>query len=1759
MSVTKLAQSSPSTAVAAVQANASPEDIARLSKIAELQKIHQDLTSLPQNDAYSKFQKYNQETKDMLSQLYHPRYLEKDKGLFGNFLSGIKSAVWYGGGTTKDIINQVGMLNPLVATSAVVSKGATNALQALGRTASDKTTGVGSFLDTAMRPAQKLVKQPYQAQVLYEESTKDSLVGDIKNFGRVWTEGLKELMPGGRDAVATDMSTSWKKYWEAAADPETVYNPTAVAQIEKDMDPSLSYVAKIFSSKKDIIDEFDNYKNNPAVTSLIANYVAGDKTAMAQIGDAVARYEKAKVSPGREYARTIISLFPHEWEKAMLGDGAAKIFFNALSAPVDAGVTFGLDPVIIGSKARMAVLASKFSLTKFGASQEALTVAFERQPQFRKYLDEAGKLINTYKTGSLEESGIAYTTLRNRYKELSPDVIDDMAKFGVQNDVTALKFFEGQSAIDLLTRGNAGIRKVPLLPRYTIANSISNTVKDVIGKLVTLPNKEWRTIDLPGAKEDVAKLFSTNPEKWASRVGLKESTVLGYDGLPLTIYTQVDKSAAAGIDRFVRMFEIAPKAKRLINISDGRDADQIFAMARGFTDKKTAGSLRVAWIGGEQGDRLLILQGLLKTIGRGMGLEYSEEGRRIMSSIDELSKETYSVSQRPLDLGEFADVARTLKGGGLPQPTGIRKIVQDATDIATAETKATRVQASISAELTSISNEMKALSAAKKELKLKEKAGVNVKDMLDDIDSQKRILGARYAKLSKGRKGLNAGLEEDTVPLDIMDFNAAELDGTQRAIRLYQLNTERALPNFSDWRSAAARSGIATKIIGGASNNQGIQAVTDAWSFGNLYPRIGIRTTFEEVGTYGLINGAEGFSNYLKGRELSRAMRVTAPAGVKTRILKSKGQLKEVEVSNLGSLYNSFYKLLRKTNSKEKIAEINKDPEALGEATANALLQNRLRPEILNTKTGNKLSEYARDFARFNGRAIMDDINGATMRAEMRTTEADLASKSLQKFGPSIALNPNISEALKGMTFAKEFTEMRSNSEGFLVNWFLELNNTIGKRNGQFGNIVLWNANKPQEEVIAKLRNYIETDGAELANRFAIFKSVGSQGFAERIYADATYALRDNAGRINTKLVNAIRNAKGMDNFTLDDLVKFDVKFARPQTILGKELIPIEKANPSNILRRIQDNGYGWVGKQIALLDKEPITMGNYAMYRDQLEGYQANIKERMLASGASEELAETSARLAAHDTALNLAVNRTVAYIDNSEIRTNLAYSLKTFGRYYRATEDFYRRFTRIVRYEPQALARIAILNQTFEDSGFIHKDDKGQLYFTYPGDDLLNKMLGETLFRALGMNGSQLLSTNFGGYVKALTPSLDPKSAPPRLGGPLASISIAMLENLPFVGDFVKGKENILTGGNADQPLWRKVLPINAQRIVDIAIGGDANTEARFSATIKGMRLQVSLGNGPKNPSEINKFLHDSMIQGINMQLGKLFFGGMSPASLQAFEDKSIPKELHDASAFTWNSEFIKFLDRHKGDPRAFSKALVEFATIYPSKLAFTVSGTTSSTEANFQKSYEAAKFVKNNSSLFLEHKEGMAFFIPINGTNDFQSYQYLKNNGFIKNKDLEKYAQEIQTAYTRKAYYERSDYWNNLIANSNDTEAKKYYRWKMAEEQNMLKTIDPMLQTALSGTNQQPKINALDDLRTLLLSGKAPDKKLATIYTSMVLTYDREMKKIDNLGNTDFDTFQRKNTKADLKDTLVTMAKDNPSAQSLYWVLFDSLIGD
>jgi hypothetical protein len=526
----------------------------------------------------------------------------------------------------------------------------------------------------------------------------------------------------------------------------------------------------------------------------------------------------------------------------------------------------------------------------------------------------------------------------------------------------------------------------------------------------------------------------------------------------------------------------------------------------------------------------------------------------------------------------------------------------------------------------------------------------------------------------------------------------------------------------------------------------------------------------------------------------------------------------------------------------------------------------------------------------------------------------------------------------------------------------------------------------------------------------------------------------------------------------------------------------------------------------------------------------------------------------------LNLARNRTLAFVDNADIRTNLAFSLKTFGRYYRATEDFYRRAVRIGKYEPEALVRLAIVNQTFEDSGFVHQDDKGQLYFTYPGGGILDDILNSTLAKYLGISANMPLPVSYGGYVKMLTPSLDPQSAAPRIGGPVASLSIAAFEQLPFIGDFIRSYETAITGGfNPDQPLWRKTLPAQVLRLVDIAFGGDANIDARFNATIKSLRMLVSTGNGPEKPADVTKFMSDGATQATNILVTKLFLGAMAPASIQQFENRTLPSELIRSGAFTWNSEFIKFMNRYPKDPQAFSKALVDFATIYPSKLAFTVSATSAGTEANFQKTYDAAKFIKSNSKLFLEHKEGASFFIPINGTSDYQSYQYLKSNGFVKNKNLEDYVFQIATANARKTYYQISDDINAKIAASSDPMYKRFLRQDLQIKQQQLKKYFPLLATALSGGDQNKKINALNDLRDVVLSGKAPNAKLAKNFYTMIALYDDYVKKTTGLGSSNNDTNYKKFLKADLKDNLVTAAGTDPNAQSVYNTLLEPLIGE
>jgi hypothetical protein len=1978
-----IAESAPGVATAAAQKGLQKNEVSKIAALVQLRNIHNELTALPQNDAFKKYQNYDKQTRAALASTFDPKYIKEDKGFIGNILNSVKSAVYYGGGTTKDLVNNFADLS-LGGVVGIAGKIIGGTAKGLFNEVKDTSAGelltekVSAGLDVLVRPQNKLVKQPYIAARIAED-----------NGGNPWTTlaqglgaGFKELMPGGEDALPTGTGTAFEQYWAKASDPNNVFDEKAVAEFNSDLTPAASYLGRLLASKQDLIDNYEQFQDNPGVIDLVNRYVSGETEALKEVADATARFEKSKISPGRDYARVIVGLLPHEAEKAILGDGAAKAIFTALSAPVDFTVTMGLDPLIIAGKLNRAVMVAKYGFFKVGEGSISIEKAFNR-PAVRAYWDEAGKLVETYRNGDLATRAQTLNRLQDRFPEININVVEDLAKADVRNADDALTFFDnGQRFVDMMS-GNAGIAgKDALIPRMTFSRGIGNDVKDTIVK--TLGTERYSNLNIGKTESEFIAQFSDSPEVWANKIGLEKT------GL---VFTAKDKSTAAKIDRVVRQFSIAPVAERTISIADGSSATQVYRLARTVLDKNSAGAFRAAWLSADEGQRLLMYKGLLKTLGVGMGLNLSNEGRLVLSKIDDMSKELYSVSQSALDIGDLADVLRTVKGGGLASaPKGVRAKAQEANTSLSAEGKASRLISATNAKITEYIERTKALKADRKEaiaagdtdraaaiadeikitgaklgrelktqrelkarfkppskvveneevitlLNSQREKGFTVDNLkqfeesivdytngsgnyslvnsylrgdktgwmkgeiakaekiINDLDAlieqapklDKAIITYRgiadkkvaeellnlkpgqsftdsafvsttlreeiaegFARFNgwEGKQGKSGVIVEITNPfgtkgmfplgfrtnvdekfvtrsnaenefllprdtefyiteisgnrikviaatpdnvlpiregdeaverfsrtaddaeLDDVDgflldrFNAGQTaDGTPRAVRLYQLDDYRSLPDFAEWREIAHRAGVFTELFGRVTNNHASKMVADGWSFGNLYPRLGLRSSVEEVGMYGIIGGAEGFGYFIKARAASRALRAANQPGIKTTVFGN-----EKTDKNLGIIYDNLYKITKKHYSQEELLAMADDPVLLGQAVANSMIKNRFRPEFLNTRRGQEIANWSGDFAEFNGKAILDDINGSSVRAERPITEAEEISNSLKQFGPSVRFNVQNQEALKGMTFGPEFTEIANTNEKFVFNWFLELNNTVGQRNGQFGNIVLWNAGKKSDVVIKKLVDYIKGDGEELAKRFAIYAEQGPEGLARSIYLDSTYPLRNYAGQINMDLVNAIRNKGGMEKFTVEDLIKLDKPYARPESILGREIIPLTGATAEQVMYRVINSGYGWMGKQIALLDREPITLGNYFMFRNELKGTQEATKKSLMANGLTEEGADSIARFSAHENALNLARNRTLSFVDNGDVRTNLAYSLRTLGRYYRATEDFYRRLARLTKYEKRGIVRLAIANQTFENTGFIHKDDKGQMYFTYPGDDLFAGAIIKTL-SLMGLTTYSPVPVNFGGYVKMLTPSLDPESTLPGLSNPLVSLSLDAMSNLPFVGEYVTGVEKLLTGArNTDIPAWEKAAPANLKRVYNFLAGSPEGTESRFSSAVKAIKLLVSTGNGPTNAADLQSFYENVTTQARNVDAVKLIMGQATIASIQGFGNKDVPKELADAGVFTWDSEFQKIMKKFDGDKDALSKSLVQFAKLYPSKLAYTNFGTDTTTFASFRKTIEAEKFVRNNQELLIEHADAGSFFIPVSGQTDLNSYSYLKQKGYISNKPLdprvsqgkENFIRQVATTGARMAFYQLTDEYNAKIAAEPTMAGRRYWRNELDVRKKGLLTAYPLLglQVTPNEESNKRRIEVISDMKSLLASNKAPNQDLADTFGAMLNEYDQMNATLQRVvGSSDKANEFKKNLKSDTRDTLLKLAESSDNATTFFYSVLEPLIGD
>ncbi len=138
-------------------------------------------------------------------------------------------------------------------------------------------------------------------------------------------------------------------------------------------------------------------------------------------------------------------------------------------------------------------------------------------------------------------------------------------------------------------------------------------------------------------------------------------------------------------------------------------------------------------------------------------------------------------------------------------------------------------------------------------------------------------------------------------------------------------------------------------------------------------------------------------------------------------------------------------------------------------------------------------------------------------------------------------------------------------------------------------------------------------------------------------------------------------------------------------------------------------------------------------------------------------------------------ATSQVLQYVDNPLVRSQIAFSSRNFARFYRATEDFYRRVYRAVRYNPESIVKAGLTYEGITHSGWVQKDDQGEPYFVYPGIEPVYRAVQGAL-QAFGVDAEfkTPLPIQFGAQLKMITPSINPDSLAPTFAGPLAGVSI-------------------------------------------------------------------------------------------------------------------------------------------------------------------------------------------------------------------------------------------------------------------------------------------------------------------------------------------------------------------------------------------------
>jgi hypothetical protein len=1101
-----------------------------------------------------------------------------------------------------------------------------------------------------------------------------------------------------------------------------------------------------------------------------------------------------------------------------------------------------------------------------------------------------------------------------------------------------------------------------------------------------------------------------------------------------------------------------------------------------------------------------------------------------------------------------------------------------------------------------------------------------------DIGQRKEMVKGIWGTIAEAR-GLNlteAGqkIVNQTVTKGDAKFSVANFADDFQDLGVYpsDYNPFMTTPSLVDIDRAAARSGLINQMFGQA-NKSWVDNMTGYWSFLTLAgPRYALRNASEDLMVHLAIGGSPwglAKNRYLSTR-LNTAMegaRKTKtwndnPLGGLLRILNKKEAAKYE--SQITAVDDVIIKARDEIKLKREAMKVTTDPAAKAAIAAEI---ETLKASVVGGSVGqvrrimatsltsgrvNRLRERMGMKPMFEDEAeilaehliygnLDNSLSLVSEGASNFATGGDFITRSTiftRTHGVrSEALVINEPKAAKyGIAKDGRKYEARSlgtQDEAALLTWLMRINYIA---NDKLGAVAVANLDN-KELAIAKIMQWMQDNPG-----FRKEAQLAAKGQDERQHAELAYKrakeVFEKRGttpggekEINLDLLNKIRtqNDQG-DNIisgqlSLDDVSRLD-NADIPDYVLGPQLVPLSESG--NVTASLVSKGWTWLGLANARMSRQPMVFNEIISIRKQMkksgfeEAYINSVVSKVDQTSPKKIAAATErAKRQFAEIVEERAVSQVLQYVDNPLVRTQLAFGARNFSRFYRATEDFYRRMSRVVKYNPMAIRKAALTYDGIAHNGWIQEDDQGEKYFVYPGiEPIYAAVRGAMTAVGIPADFKTPFPVQFGAQVKMLTPSLNQDTLIPTFSGPLAGVSMKVISNLVDVAGAPGAADTITqyTMGKyaVDRSFVSAFLPAHINRLYE-TMSTDERDSQYASAWRKAVTYLEAGGHGLKyTEDEFGNVIPPSIQEQEeyrqrikNTVLGilgtRFVYGFFAPASPSIQLKADMADWIKDNGKANFKQAWNGLLDQYPGD---YDAAMAKWVQLFPNQIPFTVPESEKKTVAIIRYAEESGAFVEENADLFKKYPQGAAFLIPHKSGFSFDAYKTMKDMGLKYNKRVDDFLKEVQTVADLQTYYsKKNEYEASLTTKVTDFE-RSMARDEFQSWAKVFKAGRPLVQEELAegGKKAIARIAAIDDLRNMIndpkVTVRGPTQKSLKEMLDVYDSYKMQKQALENVSGTT-------NLVAFMKDSAIVkireLSKKNENTMSAYNTLFASLLGD